>query len=1077
MSALAFPASFSQQRLLFLHLASTSDVSRQSVSAWWLRGALDRIALQRSLNEVVARHEALRTSVEVQDGRVLQIVVPAVASVVPLFEVRGATDVDRKTAALRLAVERARLRFDLSTAPLVRVELVRVDTAEHLLVVVAHRAIADCRSLDLLVRELGACYRASSAGVESELPRPELHQADFAVRQHELATQDRLSVEVEDWRKQLEGFDSVQLPTDWPRRPVQEFSGETARCWLDEQWAGRWREQCLEHGCSMEVSGLCAFAVLLARLSGSEAILVGVEESDTAGQLARSVGQFENLLPFPIDLSGDPTWADLWRRVGEVQLRRAHLEMPFEKLVEGLGVPRDPSRPPLFAVTFAHRATSAREPDFGSLESQSVLLDLRTAQFELSLTIADDDRTVRLDLEYSTSVLRRSTIDRWQRHLRAIIEEMVTDPTSRVGDCAVEPSTDAQLWTRFNATALPMDSTPVTDRVSAQARRTPDKEAVRHGARFLSYAELDGRANQLAHQLRDCGVGPEVRVGVLVGRSEMLPVLLLAVLKVGGAYVPLDPSLPPERLRFLALDAGIRVVFADRESTGLALPVQHRIDVDEVSWVRDRDTWRRPPPGGQEPTTLAYAIYTSGSTGIPKLVGISRGSLANLLLTMSAEPGLGPSDSMLSVTTLSFDIATLELLLPPFVGARLVVADRKLGFDGERLAALLRAESITVLQATPTTWRLLLASGWSGGALRAWCGGEVMTSELARALCATSREVWNLYGPTETTIWSSAQRIEAPDENSVAIGHGVGNTQLHVLDGGLRRVPIGAVGELYIGGHGVARGYLGQPRMTAERFLPDPFDPRPGARLYRTGDRVRMCDDGALEFLGRVDDQVKIRGVRIELGEIESTLSLHPKVRAAAVVADTHGPRAPRLVGFVVASGDSGASEFREWLRDRLPPAMVPSVVQKLDALPLTPSGKVDRLHLKTCCMTQLDTDALEPPRTQTETRIAEIVAKLLDGVPVGRNSDFFALGGHSLLATRLMDALANEFSVELDVREFFLNATVSYLAASIDRAQGNVERLQQRRLVADVESLPEEQLDRLLSRLLPEERATETRS
>jgi amino acid adenylation domain-containing protein len=560
----------------------------------------------------------------------------------------------------------------------------------------------------------------------------------------------------------------------------------------------------------------------------------------------------------------------------------------------------------------------------------------------------------------------------------------------------------------------------------------PDAVAAACGAERLTYRELDRRANQVAHYLRRLEVGPEVLVGVCVERSVDMVVALLGVLKAGGAYVPLDPGYPPERLAFMLRDAGAPLVLTQASlSAGLAAQGVRLVCLDADARALACQSADN-PPSATRAEHLAYVIYTSGSTGKPKGVQITHGSVANFLASMCRRPGLTRQDVLLAVTTLSFDIAALEIFLPLTVGARVEIVPFAVARDGARLAEKLAASGATVMQATPITWRLLLQAGWSGSpGLKILCGGEALAPELAKQLLARGASVWNLYGPTETTIWSALHRVEGSD-GTVPIGRPIANTQLHVLDGDLRPVPEGVAGELHIGGAGVARGYLNQPALTAERFIPDPFAAEPGARLYKTGDLVRPRPDGDLEFLGRIDQQVKVRGHRIELGEIEAALAEHPEVREAVVTAREDGPSGRRLVAYAVSKAGSGLApeELRAFLGSRVPGHMVPATIMVLDRLPVTPNGKVDRKALPTPePVGPAGTRALVRPRNALEARMVRLWEDVLNVRPIGVGDDFFQMGGDSLLAAHLFITIRREFDTDLTPADLFRAATVERLA------------------------------------------------
>ncbi|MFP5285192.1 MAG: amino acid adenylation domain-containing protein, partial [Thermoanaerobaculia bacterium] len=659
---------------------------------------------------------------------------------------------------------------------------------------------------------------------------------------------------------------------------------------------------------------------------------------------------------------------------------------------------------PLFQVLFVLQNAPFEPLALPGLTLEPLELESGTSKFDLSLYFMErPDGRLGGFLEIDTALFEEATAHRFLEHYRTLLESAAADPAGRISELALLSRAERrQVLKGWNETAVELPGATVVSLFEEQVRRTPASVAVSQGEARLTYAELDERAEALAAHLRSQGISPESRVGIQMERTPDMLVAVLGVLKAGAAYVPLDPSHPQERLNLILEAARPQTVLTDLTPS----PAQRGRAGEGVS-----------------PDNLAYILFTSGSTGRPKGVQIPHRALVNFLLSMSREPGLEASDVLLAVTTLSFDIAGLELLLPLIVGARVEIATREEASDAELLKK--RLGGVTVLQATPATWRMLLDAGWDGGDLKALCGGEALPSDLAAKLLPRVGSLWNMYGPTETTIWSATRRVVGED---VAVGGAIANTRLYVLDRRLEPVPVGVPGELCIGGEGLARGYLDAPDLTAERFVPDPFA---GGRMYRTGDLVRWRPDGNLEFLGRIDFQVKVRGFRIELGEIEAALAAHPSVRQAVA-----GLRGDRLVAWVVAE----EADLREHLKGRLPEYMIPSAFVRLDAFPLTPSGKVDRKALPEPELASGERGYVAP-RGPVEEVIAGIWCELL-GVPrVSSDDSFFALGGHSLLATQLVSRLRRAFGVELPVRQLFEMPVLSHLAERVQAARQGGDR------------------------------------
>jgi amino acid adenylation domain-containing protein len=1031
------PLSFSQERMWFLQQLEPQSVAYNLQTSLPLPGPLDRGALERSLGEVVRRHEILRTTFALVDGSPVQVVAEAVPLVLGAEDLGGLVQEERDDAAARVRSREARRPFDLERGPLFRPWLLRFGPDEHELLLTQHHIITDGWSIAVLIEEILALYAALSAGRPSPLPEPACHYADFAEAQREWLEGDVRERHLAYWRRQLAGLPVLELPTDRPRPATQSHEG--AIQWLDlpADLSEGLRGLARREGATLFMVLLAAFQALLARYSGQEDVAVGVPTGSRSWvETERMLGLFLNTLVMRGDLSGDPTFPELLARVKQAALGAfAHEELPFERLVAELQPERDLSRSPLFQVLFILQNTPLEALASRPRPGRRLVTETGAAAFDLTLYVMDTAEGLRGYLEYATALFDPDTAVRMLGHLETLLRGIVADPDRPLSALPLMPADERErLLREWNETALAVPERSVQEQVAARAARAEDAVAVSDERRSLSYREVDRLASRLALRLRRLGAGPGTLVGIGMERSVEMVVALLGVLKAGAAYVPLDPAFPPARLALMREDArlelvitqtalvdtlprtGVRPVFLDRvesldeEAEGAALPAV-------------------------APDDLAYVIYTSGSTGRPKGVEVAHRGLTNFLAAMGREPGITPDDVLVSVTTLSFDIAGLEIYLPLVHGARVVLASRETAQDGRRLADALDRWGATLVQATPATWRLLIEAGWKGRpGLTILCGGEALSPELARELLSRGRALYNLYGPTETTIWSTVERLAAVD-GPVSLGRPIANTRVYVLDGRREPVPVGVPGELYIGGDGVARGYLRRPDLTAERFVPDPFASARGARLYRTGDRVRLRVDGRLDYLGRVDHQTKVRGYRVELGEVEAALSAHPGVRACAVAARGDGSGQQRLFACIVARDGAGpsATELRAFLRERLPDYMIPSSFVRLDALPLTPNGKVDRRALPAPGPSRPELGALVPPRTPVEAEVAGLWREVLGVAEVGVHDDFFELGGHSILGTQMVSRLRDTLGVELPLRRLFETPTVAGVAAWIE--------------------------------------------
>jgi amino acid adenylation domain-containing protein len=756
------------------------------------------------------------------------------------------------------------------------------------------------------------------------------------------------------------------------------------------------------------------------------------------------IGFFVNNVPFGADVDDDPTFAELLTRVRDAARKASgRRRVPLASLVELLNPPRHPGLNPLFQVGLGFQNEVVEPAELPGLDADwQMLAPNFGAKCDLLLQALDRRTSLDARFEYSLELFDAPTVERLARHFRRLLEGAAEDPTRRLSALPLLAHDEReQLLVGWNRTQVDLPTDRCTHQLfEAQAARTPDAPAVVLGDETLTYVELDRRADRLAQHLRALGVGPEALVGICLERCTDLVVALLATWKAGGAYVPLDPGYPHERLSLMLDDARPAVLVTQEHLRG-RLPDHPRTVLLDGDWyAMETSTPAGPTTQSASSDNLAYVIYTSGSTGRPKGVMIEHGSLTNFLCSMCHEPGIGPDDVMLAMTSLSFDIAALELFAPLIVGGRVVLASGGAFLDGREMAAALAESGATVMQATPVSWGLLMDAGWRAERpLEALCGGEALSGQLASRLLDAGVSLWNLYGPTETTVWSSLLPVGPPDAHgaSVAIGRPIANTELYVVDPTLHPVPTGVWGELYIGGAGLARGYLGQPELTAQRFLPDPFaqDAGSGARLYRTGDLARYRSDGVVEFGGRVDHQVKLRGFRIEPAEIESALARHPEVDRAAVVVDGEGAE-KRLVAYVVGRGHGTptADELRSFLRRSLPPYMVPAAFVALDAFPLTPNGKLDRKALPAVDGERPElAERLVAPRTPAESMVAGIWGEVLRVETVGVHDDFFDLGGNSLLATQVVSRIRDTCGVDLPLSRIFDTPTVAEIAGHLD--------------------------------------------
>jgi amino acid adenylation domain-containing protein len=1064
------PLSFAQRRLWFLDQLVPGNPFYNIFDAYRLRGVLDRDALERALEAIVARHEALRTTFAVVDGRPVQVIAADQRLEIPVADTSGSGRGERERAQEWIAAS-VRRPFDLSRGPLLGAGLLRLDEQEHVLLVTMHHIVSDGWSMGVFIQELARFYEEFSGGRPAAPPELPIQYADFAVWQREWLSGEVLEKQLSYWRKQLAGLPVLELPTDRGRPPVQSFRGADHLISFSKSLTEGLRDLSRREGATLYMTLLAAFQVLLARYTGQEDVVVGSPMAGrTEVETEGLIGFFVNTLVLRGNLSGEPSFREFLRRVRETALGAyAHQDLPFEKLVEELKPERDLSQNPLFQVLFALQNAPASPFELAGLEVIPLPIKSPTTAFDLEVYVAEKPGGLACTVVYAADLFDAGTIVRMMGHYQTLLGAIVTDANQRVSELAILTEAERrQVVEEWNQTEAeyPREKT-VHDLFDEQAERTPEAEALVFGEQRVSFGDLDRRANRLAHFLRRRGVGPEVFVGVCLERSADAVTALLAVLKAGGAYVPMDPAYPAERLAFMLEDSGARVLVTRRGAGGRsgAPAGVEVVDIDEEAEAIARESGQK-PHSAAGPENAAYVIYTSGSTGAPKgVVGLHRASVNRFSWMWRAFP-FSPGEVCCQRTALSFVDSIWEIFGPLLGGIPLVILSDEVVQDPRSLVERLAATQVTRIVLVPSLLRAILESEkeLSRRLPKLWhwvVSGEALTSELADRFGVElpGRALINLYGSSEvaadvTCYDTRRRRLGEP----VAIGLPIANSRAYVLDRHRQPVPVGIPGELYIGGDSVARGYWNRPELTAERFLRDPF--RIGARIYRTGDRARFLPYGDIQFLGRFDDQVKIRGFRIEPGEIETALTQHPGVREAVVVAREDLPGQTRLVAYLVRG--EAALEFgdlRGFLKEKLPEFMVPSTFVALEALPLTPSGKVDRRALPAPEGDRPELqEAYLAPRTHTEEALAGVWAQVLGLDRVGVHDNFFELGGHSLLAMQVVSRLRRAFQRELPIRWFFEVPTVAQLAARVDTA----ESAETARILDELESLPEKETDRL---------------
>jgi amino acid adenylation domain-containing protein len=1041
------PLSFAQERLWFLERLGQGGAAYTVTEPLRLSGPLDAPALERALGEVVRRHHALRTVLREVESAPRQVVTPFAGLALPIADLAGMDPAEREAEVRRRCAAEASHPFDLSAGPLFRATLLRLAADEHVLLLAMHHAVADGGSIPVLLRELWALYGAFRAGQGSPLAQPAAQYADYAVWQRAEAAGPAWARQLAYWRERLAGApELLELPTDRPRPPTPSLRGAAATFQLSADTTDRLRALARAEGATLFMAALAAFQLLLARYGAGDDVVVGTPVSGRTRREWQTVtGLFVNTLVLRTDLSGDPSFRALLGRVRETVVGAMdHQEVPFERVVAELRPQRSLSHAPLFQVLFQLDDAPPSSPDaVAGLRVRGVEEEPATAQLDLALALRAHAGGIAGALLYATDLFDPDTALRMARHLGRVLDGAAADPDLPLSRLELMDGAERRrMLEEWNRTDAEWPAARcIHPLIRERAMQTPDAAALVADDASLTYAEMDRRADRLARRLIDAGAGPEVRVGICLERSAEMVVALLATLKAGAAYLPLDPAYPAERLAYMLEDSGAAVLVTRDALRGLLPADGARV----VSIDQDTDDAAAPDPAIPyslfpipsfpipSPENTAYVIYTSGSTGRPKGVQVTHANVVSFFTGMDDRVGGRAAGTWLAVTPIGFDIHVLELLWTLARGFRVVVHPDVAQGGAGALARAIPRHGVTHLQCTPSLASLVVAECGAEalvGLDRLLLGGEPLPPALADEIQAVlPGRLLNVYGPTETTVWSTTHAA-AQGEAPVPIGRPIANTRAFVLDATLRPQPPGVPGELLLGGPGVARGYLGRPGLTAERFVPDPYGGGAGARLYRTGDRVRWRGDGVLEYRGRVDAQVKIHGVRIEPGEVEAALRRHPDVAECAVVAREDRPGDRRLAAYVAGDAPRPA-EVRAFLRGVLPEYLVPATVTVLPRLPRLPNGKLDRRALPAPAPEAGVRDP-DQPRDYAEVRLIQLWEALLGVHGITPTSDFFALGGDSFLALHLFAQVNRAFECDLPVATLFAGATVRHMAAAI---------------------------------------------
>ncbi|MDZ8235946.1 MAG: amino acid adenylation domain-containing protein [Nostoc sp. ChiQUE01a] len=1065
-----FPVSFAQQRLWFLDQLIPNNTIYNVPTVIRLTGSLNLTALEQTFNEIVRRHESLRTTFIVLDGQPLQAIpaescanAPSLTIPISVLDLQLLPDGKGESEARRIITAEIEHPFNLSSGPLLRVKLLVLSKTEHILLLNMHHIICDDWSIGVLIRELGMLYTAFAQNQTPFLSELPLQYADFAHWQREWLQGEVLQTQLTYWQQQLNGISMLHLPTDKPRSAIQSYQGATQFFELPKKLTDALEKLSQQEGVTFFMTLLAAFKTLLFRYTHQEDIAVGSPIANrNRSEIEGLIGFFVNSLVLRSNLSGNPTFREILDRVREVTLGAYNQQdLPFDKLVEELHPERNLSHHPLFQVVFSLQNSPMSALELPGLVPRFMNIDLKKTRFDLELHLwkcSDDFRSLwganweyseglRGVIIYNTDVFEQATISRMLEHFKTLLSAIVANPEKRIANLPLLSEAQLhQVLLEWNNTQADYPQNKCIHQLfEEKVQQYPDSIAVNFANEQLTYQELNTCSNKLAHHLQKIGVGSEVLVGICISQSIEMIIGLLGILKAGGAYVPLDPGYPEERLNFMLEDAQVSVLLTQenllKHFEGFSNPIIS-IDKDWKIITQEKEDNLKSDLNSDN---LAYIIYTSGSTGKPKGVAVPHKAV-NRLVCNTNYIKLSPSDKIAQASNASFDAATFEIWGALLNGAQLVMISKDVTISPHELALQLREKSINVLFLTTALFQQIIRDVPQAFATLKYFlfGGETVDTRWIKKILESGapKHLIHVYGPTENTTFSSYYCVdELPSAISLPIGRPITNTQIYILDTYLQPVPIGVTGELYIGGEGLAREYLNRTELTAKNFITHPFSKKPQARLYKTGDLARYLPDGNIEFLGRIDNQVKIRGFRIELSEIEAVLSQHPAVKETIVIAGEDVPDDKYLVAYIVPKQEripmedvqSFASLLRQFLKEKLPEYMVPKAYMVLESLPLTANGKVDRHALPIPETITFNNQDYVAPRSQVEKLLAEIWAKVLGKEQVGVHDNFFELGGHSLLATVLTSRIRDTFQIDLPVRNLFETPTVEQLAKYID--------------------------------------------
>ncbi len=1027
-----FPTTYPQKQIWFINQLNQDSPAYNIPFAYDIKGDLDVSAIQQAINEIIRRHETFRTIFINSDDGPVQVIYPELMIEIPVKDYSNNNADDAEAEIYNYIDEESVRLFDLSKGPLIRASIVRRSELSYVLVLNFHHIILDHISVVQFAEELKTIYKAYLDDEPSPLLAPELQYADYSVWQQNHQAHEHMQSRLAYWETHLEGkTDYLDLPLDHHRPVLQSLTGKEYHLNFPLSLLNDIKTLSRKESVSLYITLMAAYSLVLGIYSQQSEVSVGTPFANRSHQpeLEKIMGCFINTIPVYTDLSGNPDFNEILKRVRKsVFSANANQELPFEMIVEALKPKRDASYNPLFQVGFTFQE-APMEIELERCSVRSQRLHNRSAKFDIMAWLWETEKGISGTIEYNTDIFDSVTIERFAHHYQSLLENAVKRPDVAVSDLSILSEAEYnKVVEQWNQTAKVYNApSSIHGLFEARVDEFGDKTAVICEDQRLTYKALDNKSNQLANYLIDQGIEKNTLIGVCLERSVDMLVSIMGILKAGACYIPLDPEYPIDRIQFMLDNSFAEHVLTQQSiSQQFDFPSSVKlILIDENTEIKAQKT--NSPEVSVKGDDLAYIIYTSGSTGKPKGVMVPHSAAVNFLSSMAEMPGLLSTDTLLALTTLSFDIAVLELYLPLSQGATVVLASTDEASDGDDLIDLMSEHKISIMQATPATWRLLLSCDWQGDtALKVLCGGEAMPRDLLAPLLAKTAELWNMYGPTETTVWSSCYQLTDAD-GPVLIGKPIANTQFYVLDKQLKPLPVGVHGELYIGGEGMTRGYLNRDDLTRERYIISPFK-TDGSRLYRTGDAVKYHESGDVEYIQRVDNQVKVRGFRIELGEIEFVLVKQNEIEQAVVIVSEARAGDPRLVAYIVVRPGTAVTStaIRDLIKHDLPDYMLPQHIVELEKLPLTPNGKIDRNALPDV-FTESGTGREDTvlPDSFAQQQLAKIWAEALD-IDIGSISiydNFFDIGGHSLLSMQVISKVRGLTGVRLNPREIILSS------------------------------------------------------